>query len=207
MKEVEIIPLFATPIYVFKDDTNITFEKELEFIKKLDYRYSSEFVNFSVDSHLLECKEMERCKKIIEEHLKIYTTEVLSIKQEFYVTNCWIAKSSPGQRHKKHYHPNSIISGILYLNADENHSTLDFHKQSALRDGFNFTYDIKDFNVFNANDWSVKVKTGDVVIFPSNVIHGVDANCATTDRVLLGFNTFIKGTFGDGGYGADLTLT
>lgn len=204
---IEMIPLFATPIYVFRIEGDITFEKELEFIRNLNYRpASANLVNFSLDSHLLKYEEMDRCKKIIEDHVNVYTKEILSIQQEFYVTNCWVAKTSPGQRHKKHYHPNSIFSGILYLNANETHSELTFHKKSTIREGFNFTYNIKEYNVFTANAWSIKVKTGDVVIFPSDVIHEVDVNQSDTDRVILGFNTFVRGSFGDGGYGADLTL-
>lgn len=205
---IEVIPLFSAPIYVFRIESDINFEKELEFIKQLDYRPASkDLVNFSLDTYLLNYEEMYRCKKIIEDHVHTYTKEILSIEQEVYVTNCWIAKTSPGQRHKKHYHPNSIFSGILYLNANEEHSELNFHNKSFIRGGFNFTYNIKDYNIFNSNAWSIKVKTGDVIIFPSDIIHDVNVNNAKTDRVILGFNTFIRGTFGHGGYGADLILS
>ena len=40
-------------------------------------------------------------------------------------------------------------------------------------------------------------EVGRLVIFPSSMVHDVDKNEGTKDRVTISFNTFIRGEMGD----------
>jgi hypothetical protein len=54
---------------------------------------------------------------------------------------------------------------------------------------------------FNSQTWSYGVETGDIVLFPSQLVHNVEQVKEHTDRtqrVSLSFNTFLKGRLGDG---------
>ena len=65
--------------------------------------------------------------------------------------------------------------------------------------------------MFNSHSWKGLVVTGSLIIFPSWLVHEAHANTSKIDRRVLGFNSFVEGTFGEqtgGGnaYSAELVL-
>ena len=57
-----------------------------------------------------------------------------------------------------------------------------------------------EFNQFNSEKWWMPVKSGTMIIFPSHLEHGVDQNLFYDNRIVIGFNTFVKGNFGNGAF-------
>ena len=55
----------------------------------------------------------------------------------------------------------------------------------------------KEFNFYNSESWWIPVKTGDLVVFPSNFAHSVANTESKNTRISLSFNTFLKGIIGD----------
>jgi ectoine hydroxylase-related dioxygenase (phytanoyl-CoA dioxygenase family) len=51
-------------------------------------------------------------------------------------------------------------------------------------------------NYFNCNEFTVPVGTGDIVLFPSNLIHSVPQTDHEHTRVSLAFNSFWEGELG-----------
>ena len=66
---------------------------------------------------------------------------------------------------------------------------------------------IKKFNVFNARSWWYTVQSGDLVLFPSSLIHGVDVKEGDNTRISLAFNVFLKGHVGNPKNLTELILT
>ena len=57
--------------------------------------------------------------------------------------------------------------------------------------------ELKDFNIWNSETWFFPVNNNELLLFPSCITHQVEPNeKATTDRISLSFNTFVKGTLG-----------
>ena len=55
----------------------------------------------------------------------------------------------------------------------------------------------KEFNIWNSGTWSFNTNHNMLILFPSWLEHGVEQNeKATTNRISLAFNTFVKGTIG-----------
>lgn len=82
-----------------------------------------------------------------------------------------------------HAHTNSVVSGALYINTDEESSSLDF---------INPNY--ASFVSYSVNDQSYiykhKVKRGSLIIFPSYLAHGnFNTINKTNNRVVISFNT------------------
>ena len=202
--QAEITPLFPVPVYQSSTDY-LNFANEINFLSSLDL-IKARNNSVSKNVQVLDYHELSKCKEICEKHLKIFIENTLDCKQEFYITNSWIARSRPGESHHVHFHPNSIISGVLYLQAEQNAGNIVLHHKSSLRNNFDFTYDVNSYNIFNSATWKFSVSTGQIIIFPSWVNHSVEENRSNSDRIILGFNTFVKGTFGDAEYSANLTL-
>ena len=110
-----------------------------------------------------------------------------------FITQSWLNYTEPGQSHHKHAHPNSVISGVLYINADQNTDKIFFFRQIFEQ----IKPAIRETNVFNSESWNAPVKTGQVVLFPSHLLHMVETKEGDNTRVSLAFNTFLKGVIGE----------
>ena len=208
---MNVIPLFSTPIYHIDDTGFRCLEKEFESIDRLKYVTPAvKTCLLSKDVHIFKLNYFSRIKKECEKHLKTYTKEVLGIKQDFYITNSWITKKSLKsgyKEHHKHSHPNSIFSGVFYLDVEDgNDQKLYFGGKIGFLDGFNFDYHYSEYNMMNSNNYWLPVNVGTCIIFPSQVSHWVDEIKTGGERIVMGFNCFVKGKFGGNGYSTDLLL-
>ena len=100
-----------------------------------------------------------------------------------------------GQHHHIHTHPNSVISGVFYINATQG-DRITFSKQ--VKDMI-LEFETDDFQLFNSKSWFFEVNTNDIVLFPSTLQHRVETldEKKTDVRISLAFNTFLKGHVGD----------
>jgi len=110
-----------------------------------------------------------------------------------YITQSWLNYTKTDQFHHHHSHANSYVSGVFYVNADKEVDKIAFHKRSLPTIELHKT----EYNIFNSNSWWYPVKTGDIILFPSFLIHGVDKKKGTNTRISLSFNVFIKGKIGN----------
>ena len=109
------------------------------------------------------------------------------------ITQSWLNYTDTGQNHHRHPHPNSYISGVFYLNANPEVDKIYFFKEEYKQ----LLIDPQTFNLWNSTSWWLPVGTGDLLIFPSNLIHMVDNTINKETRISLAFNTFPVGLLGD----------
>ena len=63
------------------------------------------------------------------------------------------------------------------------------------------TFSPKVFNIWNSVTWFFPVNNNELILFPSWLQHKVEPNeKATTDRISISFNTFVKGPLGQFGF-------
>tara|TARA_R100000544_G_C2200873_1_gene46647 strand:+ start:16 stop:633 length:618 start_codon:yes stop_codon:yes gene_type:complete len=188
---VLIHALFATPVYVTELNRKLT-SKETNF-KKI--KQIKNYGNYkSNDSYILNTKQFSNIKKELDIAIKDYFNKIISPKNKItpYITQSWLNYTDTNEHHHKHNHPNSLVSGILYLNANEKFDKVEFY-----RDDYNMIKpEIKNFNFFNSESWWLPVKTGQIMLFPSSLSHSVSIKKGTNNRVSLAFNVFIKGGVG-----------
>jgi uncharacterized protein (TIGR02466 family) len=110
------------------------------------------------------------------------------------ITNSWFTRNPTGASHYAHNHPNSIFSGVYYLDAEASDVTFEF--ECTISKNFKFIYDCSVLNEYNSNNLTLSPRTGDVLIFPSWIWHKVSPNTGSTDRLVLGFNSFVTGELG-----------
>jgi hypothetical protein len=80
----------------------------------------------SKNDKLLDSKEFSTLKRFIDEQEFNFKNNLLRIKDEseIYITQFWVNKSNTGQFLLKHKHPNSVISGVIFLDENSNWSLL-----------------------------------------------------------------------------------
>ena len=184
--------LFPTPVAFFKLNRNLT-KVELEFIKNQEV-YSNLGNTTSTDRKILKNKELVELREFIESAIAKYFKSIHFPKYDvsLYLTQSWVNYTEKGQYHHKHAHPNSIISGVFYPQADRSVDKIHFYKE--IYDRIKVATD--DFNIYNSDSWWFEVGSGDLILFPSSFNHMVEPKEGDETRISIAFNTFIKGDLG-----------
>jgi len=195
MKEAIIHGIFPTPVYVSKLERKLT-SLELKFIdKNKKNTHKNEGNITSNNNYILNEKPFLNIKKELDLRVKDYFKKIISTVNDInpYITQSWLNYTDKNQYHHKHAHPNSLISGVFYINCHEELDKIKFFK-----DGYKTIRPaIRNWNIWNADSWWFQVKTGDIILFPSYLTHMVENKEGTNTRISLAFNVFIKGTLGE----------
>lgn len=185
--------LFPTPVAGFELGRDLS-EVEREHLFNLETR-PNQGNTTSVDNNVLNKPELQSLTEFLNNSLQEYFNTVYAPKTDanLCITQSWVNYTKPGQFHHKHAHPNSLISGVFYIQAAKETDKLYFFK-----DGFQQLKIIpKDFNVYNSDSWWLAAATGTLYLFPSSLTHMVEQVKGEDTRISLSFNTFPKGIIGD----------
>jgi len=185
--------LFPTPVAKFELGRDLS-EVEREHLFNLETR-SNQGNTTSVDNNVLDKPELHSLTEFLNGSLQEYFNAVYSPKTdaELLITQSWVNYTKPGQFHHKHAHPNSLVSGVFYIQAAKETDKLYFFK-----DGFQQIKIMpKDFNLYNSDSWWLEAATGTLYLFPSSLQHMVEQVTGDDTRISLSFNTFPKGNIGE----------
>lgn len=190
----KIINLFPTPILKSYYDSEITRLEQASIDEFLINSRRNEGNVTSISRNVLDDSRLANIRIFIEDKVNEYFENILCPANEIepYISLSWINSTPPGGYHHKHTHPNSIISGVFYIEAKKQFDKIYFFKDVYT----NIEFLIEDFNCYNSTMWWIDVDKHDLILFPSNIPHEVRTNYQTYDRVSLSFNVFVKGNLG-----------
>ena len=202
--EAKINSIFSTPIYFSKLDRELS-SKELSFIdntKKKNFKNEGNIT--SDDNYILNNTEFKNLKEELDLRIKDYFDKVISPANNItpYITQSWLNYTETNQFHHKHAHPNSLVSGVFYINCNEDFDNIKFFNEKYQT----IKLETKNFNLWNSASWWFPVKTGDIILFQSSLNHMVETKEGNNTRISLAFNVFIKGTIGDNKNLTELTI-
>jgi uncharacterized protein (TIGR02466 family) len=194
--ETFIQPIFPTPVYISKIKRKLN-QNELNYIdeeKKIslcnvENRYSN-------NSDVLKHSTMQNLHNEIMIKVKEYFDNVICTLDEVepYIALSWLNWTEPNQKHHEHFHYNSLISGVYYVNCFENTDSIRFINENKSTIKFS---NFKEYHLFNSDSWKIPVSTGTIIMFPSYLKHKVETNHGGHTRTSLAFNIFIKGKIGN----------
>jgi uncharacterized protein (TIGR02466 family) len=193
--EPTVNQLFPTPAVFSKLPRRFT-DDEVAFVQKCSQSVTKNTGNTtSVDRYVLNEPAMADLKTFIQFNINYYMSNIEAPYNpvETYITQSWLNYTKPGEYHHKHEHPNSYLSGVLYINADPEKDKIYFYKNGYKR----ISLPTQNFNPFNSESWWFNVGTCDLVIFPSYLTHMVEQTESKDTRISLSFNTFLKGYIGE----------
>lgn len=187
--------LFPTPVSIEKLKKKFT-KKEYEFVEKSKINLNKNAGNStSNENYILNKKIFSNLKKELSEKVNnyFYNTLFISNKVSPYITQSWLNYTETNQYHHQHSHPNSILSGVLYINANKENDKIKFFKSETKT----IKFSVENYNIWNSENWWFPVETGCLFLFPSSLSHMVESKQGTNTRISLSFNTFVKGNLGD----------
>jgi uncharacterized protein (TIGR02466 family) len=184
----DTVPLFSTPVFVIKQPDAEWHNKEW-LRKALSLQYRKNGPNWaSVNTQVLNLPDWKLLNDVVQNELDLIIRDFYEVdlnKVKLKITQSWTNVNNDSEHHPMHNHPNSFLSGVIYLNTGE-------------EDFIRFTD-----NRFNTRMTFIPVPTlrqpvekGDIVLFDSQIPHSVDVARRKEKRVSLAFNTFAVGELG-----------
>jgi uncharacterized protein (TIGR02466 family) len=191
-----ISSIFPTPVYCNELSRSFS-TKELSFINDIkDKNVFKNTGNYTSDNcFILEEPVFKDIKKELNLFIKDYFDSVIQTSDKIipYITQSWLNFTSVKEFHHKHFHPNSLVSGVLYIDVGKE-DCIQFFKEDRHQSQIALT--TREYNLFNSSCWYIPVKNKDVILFPSSTEHAVDIKKENNVRISLAFNVFIKGEIG-----------
>ena len=198
--------LFPIPLYRGKVDIDtLTYHKLINFEWEVGQAYAGERISHkeTKERHILNLSQFSGLKKQLQKHIDIFAYEVLGTQKDlsWEITTSWVNKAEPGDWHSAHWHSNSLISGVFYLNTDPKSGAIVFHKDRSHRTlwGDTLCIDFENQTDYNSDACGFLPAIGDLLMFPSILNHSVMQNESSIPRYSCAFNVFPKGILGKGG--------
>ena len=186
--------LFPEPVCFSKLERSLT-KQELKTIDKYKKETKNNQGNtITTPNYILENKALKNLKKDLHKKVIDYFNEVVCTSNSIipYITQSWLTYTETDQFHHRHEHSNSYVSGVFYVSADKEVDRIRFYKTAHEE----IQLAVSKYNLFNSTTWQYPVQTGDVLLFPPYLTHGVEKKKGTNLRITLSFNVFFKGTIG-----------
>ena len=183
--------IFPTP--VMRSNIGRTFtDDERKFLEKLQVVPPEN--TRTADTRVLDAPEMQAIRSVVSQHVNEYARKVISAdpRHEFRITQSWVNYLQPGMSIDRHMHSNSLISGVLYVQARQEVDRICFYRNNFAQ----VLVSDDQFNIYNALSICCPVGVGDLILFPSALFHDVGRTTGAHTRISLAFNTFIRGEVG-----------
>lgn len=150
----------------------------------------------SKNTYVLDKKNLEDIRNFILSSLTDFGKRVYEFDDEetkLYITQSWMNKTMPGEFHHPHKHPNSIVSGTLYIETNDL-DVIRFEKPGS--DTAPWLFMPKEWNLWNSSTWALPVVKGQLLLWRSYLAHSVPKTEGPNARYSLSFNTFVRGDIG-----------
>jgi uncharacterized protein (TIGR02466 family) len=192
-KMMELHSLFPTNIGIFHLDGVLSME-EKQYIVDLP-RKNNDYNQSSLDSYVLNSKRLQNLKKNLSNCLNEYFNMTFKPSTEcsLKITQSWSNYCENGAGHHLHSHPNSIVSGVFYVQTNDQDKII-FHRPYNEHEVWIVKPSVLDS--FTAPSWWLPARQYSLILFPSTLKHEVDISSRKDIRISLSFNSFFNGTIG-----------
>ena len=197
-----VFNLFPIPLYVATYEGDIS-----EIVKYFDNSemdgndIQNGYGLISKNSYILDNPICKPLNDFFMFHFREFATNIMRWNyEELQFAQSWLTYKKPGQFHKAHTHPNTLLAGVFYYDTQENDAALCFSKETR---AYNRSYlepsllpDYQEYP-YSQEEIYFQPKQNNFIIFPSYLTHGVPPNNTNKIRKALGVNALTKGKLGD----------
>ncbi len=176
-------PLFSMPMYTERLDLSlIPNPSDVVFNEFWD-------LNQSENRQILELAEWQSLRSQIDRCLGDFFHGYLRASEgiELVITDSWINRYDQGQAQPRHFHSNSVFSGVVML--CDHVSAISYYTPHRS----NYRWDTTDLNLWNSTEWRMPCEQGLLIITPSTLDHQTQVNQSGHTRWSLAFDTRIQG--------------
>jgi uncharacterized protein (TIGR02466 family) len=185
--------LFATPVQLIDIENDDVCDFFANFIETLvnDSMEFSKFSSITTKDNLYEYEEFSPLVTLIKNQMNEYSRNVIGLSDDvLFLSAMWSNIRNSGTKHHVHQHPNSYLSGVLYLKVPESSQVGNIFFVDP-RQAKNMMYGKYDkVTSMSERTWWYTPKKGAMILFPSWLEHGTDDFYSETDekRISVSFN-------------------
>lgn len=114
----------------------------------------------------------------------------LKIKEKLKIYNSWVNVNPTGAYNAAHTHPRNLLSGCYYLQTPQDCGNIVFYSPLHAKEMIDATYG--EVSGITANHLIYPAMAGRVYFFPSWLMHSVQTNQSSEDRISMSFNVFFE---------------
>jgi uncharacterized protein (TIGR02466 family) len=175
--------LWATPVWEittgFDDQFNAKLIEEFPTNKQAGFQFN-----------LWDCNtpHVTKLKKCI---MDVVASEVRVnfVNPNLSLSRAWVNKQCPGKPLVIHDHSPAIMAAVYYVNCPENSGDLLLVDP---RGSANWERNVEG-NISNVKHKRIKPVAGKLVLFPAYILHMVEVNNSTENRISIATNIYSKG--------------
>ena len=153
-------------------------------IKKGGNNWDADLYNTFGTFDLNESKKFKNLNKWIFEKVNQYANAIGYVNKNVKCKESWFNYSIKNDYQEKHEHYPYDISAVYYLSVPENSGNIKFytHEPQGVKENF-----VKE-NFYTWTNYYMKPEPGLLLIFKSNLTHGVSKNKSDKPRISLAYN-------------------
>lgn len=185
--------LFATPVQIIDVENDFLCDRYATFLENLLEETLTEksFSSLTTKDNLHEYEEFNSLVDLVQFQMIEYARDVIGLEENsLKLCSMWSNIRNPGSKHHVHQHPNSYLSGVLYLKVPEEEEIgniffLDPRQAKNMMYG-NYT----KVTSMSERTWWYKPKKGVMLLFPSWLEHGTEEYISDKKekRISVSFN-------------------
>ena len=162
---------FSVPIFKYKvQNWEIKKKKLLDLFNTLQHKVVGNVITSPIDIKT----------NILLEEIKIFEED---IQMKFYYSEVWFQKYEHNMNHAVHTHGPMGFSSVCFVEYDKN-----FHKPTTFISPFG------NYITGELERYEPDVQEGDIIFFPSNLLHYAPVNLFNKIRTIMSFKLVIKHT-------------
>jgi uncharacterized protein (TIGR02466 family) len=203
--EINIVPLFASPLMQIQLDLDTDKLTELAFqMQDNDKKGIPDGINKGgwQSNNIIEenHEEFKKLKKEITQHLQLYHSTVFQgMKFKGNVTqsinNMWVIINEKHQYVDWHIHHNATLSGVFYIKHEgvESGDILFKHPEYPQMSALHWKKELVEvWNMTSGEILNITPNSNMLLIFPSWAEHKVELNLTDVPRISLSFNSILS---------------
>ena len=184
--------LFPSPVHIFESDGFDEFKNNLiDYVYKLKEKDPEGYTISNRNGWQSRGFDLSDMNDLLHGTILQGLSSFSAIKNTTKMrASAWININSPGSYNVKHTHPNSHLSGVMWIKAPKDSGNIVFdnpngHQTHTEINSYN--QEFKDQFFVHHAYWLPPIE-GRMIIFPSHLQHGVNENNSNEDRISISFN-------------------
>ena len=188
--------LFPSPVHIFESDGFDEFKNNLiDYVYKLKEKDPEGYTISNRNGWQSRGFDLSDMNDLLHGTILQGLSSFSSVKNTTEMrASAWVNINSPGAYNRLHSHPNSHLSGVMWIKSPKDCGVISFDNPNghqSYTEINSYNQEFKDqFFVYHSY-WLPPIE-GRMIIFPSHLQHEVEENKSNEDRISVSFNVTLN---------------
>ena len=188
--------LFPSPVHIFESDGFDEFKNNLiDYVYKLKEKDPEGYTISNRNGWQSRGFDLSDMNDLLHGTILQGLSSFSSVKNTTEMrASAWVNINSPGAYNRLHSHPNSHLSGVMWIKSPKDCGVISFDNPNghqSYTEINSYNEEFKDQFFVHHAYWLPPIE-GRMIIFPSHLQHEVEENKSNEDRISVSFNVTLN---------------